>query len=63
MKQDGDGPSIWDDHRVIGGREEEDGDEMVASRWAGMQRLPGTGNLHPAQVSSCDHQNMHINFD
>ncbi|KAK9833876.1 hypothetical protein WJX74_008569 [Apatococcus lobatus] len=48
--EDGDEPSIWDDHRVIGGRDEEDGDEMVAPRWAGMQRLPGTSNLHPAQV-------------
>ena len=54
MDQDGDEPSIWDDHRVIGGRDEEDGDEMGAPRWAGMQRLPGTSNVHTAQVRCCN---------
>ena len=33
------------------GRDEEDGEGMGEPRWAGVPRLPGAANLHPAQVS------------
>ena len=32
------------------GRDEEDGEGMGEPRWAGVPRLPGAANLHPAQV-------------
>ncbi len=49
--QDGGEHSIWDDHLLIG-RDEEDGEGMGEPRWAGVPRLPGAANLHPAQVQS-----------